>query len=105
MVLGGFGEAVGPSTRLLFRGMKREEMNAWLKSVTDRIERGPAASDQNRFRFLAKTNLQNALGPRSNFAGLTIAEVLDESAAGVTTPGFVPKYDPALRALDWPDGV
>ena len=56
-------------------------------------------------RFLAKTNLQNALGPRSNFAGLTIAEVLDASAAGVTTPGFVPKYDPALRALDWPDGV
>jgi hypothetical protein len=85
--------------------MKREEMNAWLKSMTDRIERGPRASDQNRFRLLAKTNLQIALGPSSKFDGRTIAEVLDESEAGVTTPGFVPTYDPALRALDWPDGV
>lgn len=83
--------------------MKGDENRAWVKSVTDKIERDAPGSMQNRFRFIVNTNFLNALGPNSRFEGLTVAQVLDESVVEVGAAGFMPKYDPALRSLDWPD--
>lgn len=74
-----------------------------MKSVTDKIERDGPGSMQNRFRFIVNTNFLNKLGPNSRFEGLTVAQELDASVVEVGSAGFVPKYDPALRSLDWPE--
>jgi hypothetical protein len=67
------------------------------------LERDAPGSMQNRFRLIVNSNLLNALGPNSRFEGLTAAQVLDASVVEVGAAGFVPKYDPALRLLDWPE--
>jgi hypothetical protein len=82
---------------------RADENRAWVKSVTDRIDRDDTGSMQNRFRLIVNTNFLNAIGKNSRFEGLTPAQVLDKSIAEVGTVGFIPKYDPALRSLDWPD--
>jgi hypothetical protein len=89
--------------------VRADENRAWVKSVTDRIERGPVGRDQQRFRFTVNTNLLHALGGGEKFRGLSVAQVLDASAAEVTGRGFVPRYEREyereLRDLSWPDWI
>ena len=80
-----------------------DENRAWVKSVTDKIDRDVPGSMQQRFRYLVNTNFLHKLGGNSRFEGLTVAQVLDASVVEVGAAGFVPKYDPALRSLDWPE--
>jgi hypothetical protein len=83
--------------------VRADENRAWVKSITDKIDRDAPGSMQNRFRFIVNTNFLNALGPNSRFKGLTVAQVLDASIVEVGEVGFMPTYDAVLRSLDWPD--
>src|SRR5206468_5693089 len=57
------------------------EMRAWVKPIVDAIPRDD--DDQKRFAFNAQGDLMNALGRKSQFVGLSVAQVLDRAAAAV----------------------